>query len=228
MSTEYHVGQMSSPGFATTRPVRVYIRYRRRWLKMTLPAGQSFNVAGGFWESFISPLFTVRCMLWHSDIIYEHVISLGLPCNDLIHDVYIPIRDLRASCAPLQEPAKDLGARPMQPAHGLPASLVPSPLTAIPPGRRVTSPDGSRIAGWYCASTREDRTDETRIWHIAVFDAESHRLIQWWPHSVHERKDTGEQNGSPISSVTFDPSAPGTLVVACEDGTTQRIELTES
>ena len=94
---------MASPGLTTTRPIGVYIRYRRRWLKMTLPPGQSFEVAGSFREVLFSPLLTVRCMLWHSEVIADHVLSLGLPFSEWIHDVYIPIRALRTSCAPIKE-----------------------------------------------------------------------------------------------------------------------------
>lgn len=213
---------MAGKGLTTTRPIQVYVRYRRRWLKMRLPAGQSFDVAGKFWEVFFSPVLTVRCMLWHSDVIADHVMSLDLPYNELIHDVYIPIRALRTSCAPVKESTEKSDARP---AYALPAQFSPAPLKSIPPGRRVTSPDGSRIAGWYLASTREDRFDETCIWHIAVFDAKSHRLIRWWPHSIHSRHDTGAQTGSPISSLKFAPSDPGLLIVSHEDGTTQRLEV---
>lgn len=215
---------MADPGLTTTRPIRVHLRYRRRWLKMTLPAGQSFSVAGEFWEVFFSPLGTVRCMLWRSDIIADHILSLDLPFSEWIHDVYIPIRALRTSCAPCKESAEEPRARP---AYGLPAHLSPAALNSIPAGQRVTSPDGSRIAGWYLASTREDRFDETCTWHIAVFDAASQRLIRWWPHTVHSRHDTGSQNGSPISSVSWSPSDPGVLLVACEDGATQRLEVND-
>ena len=49
---------MARPGFTTTRSIRVHLRYRGRWLKMTLPAGQPFHVAGAFWERLFSPLGT--------------------------------------------------------------------------------------------------------------------------------------------------------------------------
>jgi hypothetical protein len=215
---------MADPGLTTTRPIPVYIRYRRRWLKMTLPPGQSFDVAGTFWERLFSPLGTVRCMLWQSGVIADHVLSLDLPFSEWIYDVYIPIRALRSSCVPCRKSAEEPEVRPR---YGLPAQFSPAPLSSIPAGQRVGSPDGSRVAGWYLASTREDRVDETSIWHIAVFDAVSHRLIRWWPHSVHSRHDTGVQTGSPIASVAFVPSDPGVLLVAHEDGTTQRLELND-
>ena len=220
----YTFSQMGSSGLTTTRPIGVFIRYRRRWLKMTLPAGQSFHVAGTFWERLFSPLGTVRCMLSSSGVIADHIQSLDLPFSEWIFDVYIPTRELRTSCEPCKETTPEPGVRT---GGCLPAQLSPAPLSSIPDGRRVTGPDGSHVAGWYVASTREDRVDETCVWHIAVFDAASQRLIRWWPHSVHSRHDTGEQTGSPVSSVSFSPSDPGVLIVAFEDGTTQRLAVND-
>lgn len=79
---DLYSSQMASSGLTATRPIRVYIRYRRRWLKITLPQGQSFDVAGKFWEVLSAPLLTVRCMLWHSDVIADLVPSLDLPFSE--------------------------------------------------------------------------------------------------------------------------------------------------
>lgn len=95
-------------------------------------------------------------------------------------------------------------------------------LRQIPPAQRVTSRDSAFVIGWYVARHDEDRYDETTEYRVALFDARTEEEITYVVTSVHERMDSGSQEGQYLVSAAFDPEDVWTVVLHFDDKSEQR------
>jgi len=96
-------------------------------------------------------------------------------------------------------------------------------LGQIPPDRRAYNSDRSFVIGWYVAGHDEDRYDETTVYQVGLFDAQTEEELTFYVTSVRERADTGTQDGQHLASAAFDPAEALTIVLHFADGTEQRI-----
>lgn len=97
-------------------------------------------------------------------------------------------------------------------------------LRQIRPEQRAEDRARGLVLGWYVARHDEDRYDETTEYRVGLFDAATEEELTFFVTSVHERADTGQQDGQHLEAAAFDAD-PMTIVLRYRDGSEQRVRI---